>query len=149
MTPYKKQRLIVVGLSLLSISLGVGFFLFAFKDNLVYFYGPSELPQNLKPQQIIRVGGLVEKGSLQHLKDPVGVRFRITDGQSSLQIEFHGILPDLFREGQGVVAEGTLTSLTHFVAQRVLAKHDETYMPPEVQHSLDTASKQALQKSLK
>lgn len=148
MTPHKKQRLIFIVFSVLSIGIGISFFLFFFRDNLVYFYGPSELPSTLNKEQLIRIGGLVEKGSLQHFDHPIGVRFRVTDQLAALDVEYQGALPDLFREGQGVVAEGYLISPSLFKANKVLAKHDENYMPPEVQHSLDAASKQALQQSL-
>ncbi len=148
MTPYKKQRIIFVGVSLFTACIGVILFLFFFKDNLVYFYGPSEIPQNLKTQQVIRIGGLVEKNSLVYGADPLQVRFRVTDMHKSIEVIFQGTLPDLFREGQGVVAEGKLESPKLFYAHKVLAKHDENYMPPQVQKSLDAASRQKLQQTL-
>ena len=148
MTPRKQQRLIIIILALLSIGLGCALLFTFFRDNLVYFYGPSEIPASIKPSDIIRIGGLVEKGSLQHLQEPIGIRFRITDRQNAMTIEYHGVLPDLFREGQGIVAEGNLISPGHFLATQVLAKHDENYTPPDAQKALDRAEKKAISTSL-
>jgi cytochrome c-type biogenesis protein CcmE len=149
MSPYKKQRLFFLALCLVSMGLGAAFLLFVFRDHLVYFYSPSELPVSLNTQQVIRIGGLVEKGSLEYTQLPVGVRFRVTDGQKTLVVEYQGALPDLFREGKGVVVEGTLQADGIFKGRKVLARHDENYMPPEVQQALDAAAKKNIIHSLR
>src|SRR5205823_13858776 len=114
----------------------------AFNDNLVFFYSPSELAEKaLTPERRIRIGGLVETNSLEKTGDGRGVAFRVTDGKSDLRVVFDGVLPDLFREGQGVVAEGRLRPDGVFAATSVLAKHDEKYMPPEVADALKKAGR--------
>jgi cytochrome c-type biogenesis protein CcmE len=119
----------------------------AFQDNLVYFKSPSDILANPPlPQQRLRLGGMVEKGSLHHPQD-LKVIFQVTDLQQSLEVEYEGILPDLFREGQGVVAEGYWHGTGQaplkgrFIADTILAKHDENYMPPEVAAALHQNSK--------
>ena len=108
----------------------------AFSDNLVFFYSPSELAEKgLRPNQRVRIGGLVETQSLRH-EDGRRVSFRVTDGKSDIAVDFDGMLPDLFREGQGVVAEGRVGPDGVFIASNVLAKHDEKYMPREVADAL-------------
>jgi cytochrome c-type biogenesis protein CcmE len=110
--------------------------LLAFNDNLVFFYSPSDLAaKTVGPERRIRIGGLVEDQSLVK-EDGRRVAFRVTDGKAELKVVFDGLLPDLFREGQGVVAEGKLRGDGVFVASSVLAKHDEKYMPPEVADAL-------------
>jgi cytochrome c-type biogenesis protein CcmE len=108
----------------------------AFNDNLVFFYSPSDLAQKaVGPERRIRIGGLVEDQSLVR-EDSRRVAFRVTDGKTELKVVYDGLLPDLFKEGQGVVAEGKLRGDGVFVASNVLAKHDEKYMPPEVADAL-------------
>ncbi len=110
----------------------------ALQENIRYFYSPSDL--NTAPAgRSIRLGGLVEEGSVKRQDDGLTVTFRITDLAASVPVTYKGILPDLFREGQGVVTEGTLGPGGQFVAREVLAKHDETYMPPEVADALKKA----------
>jgi cytochrome c-type biogenesis protein CcmE len=110
----------------------------ALQENISYFYSPSDL--NTAPAgRSIRLGGLVEEGSVKRQDDGLTVTFRITDLAASVPVTYKGILPDLFREGQGVVTEGTLGPGGQFVAREVLAKHDETYMPPEVADALKKA----------
>ena len=107
----------------------------ALQENISYFYSPSDL--NTAPAgRSVRLGGLVEEGSVKRQDDGLTVTFRITDLSQSVAVTYKGILPDLFREGQGVVTEGTLGPGGQFVAREVLAKHDETYMPPEVADAL-------------
>jgi cytochrome c-type biogenesis protein CcmE len=133
----KTRRLYAVlgGLGLLGAAAALA--LSAFEDNLVFFYGPSELTEKgIGPGQTIRIGGLVEEDSLERLDDGLTVAFRVTDFETTLPVRYTGVLPDLFREGQGVVAEGALEADGTFVARQVLAKHDETYMPPEVAATL-------------
>lgn len=130
----KRITFILVGLAFLGVA--VALMTTAFRDSVVFFHSPSELAE--KPTDAdrrIRVGGLVEEGSVITGPGDGEVRFRVTDGGASLAIVYVGILPDLFREGQGIVAQGTLINGT-FRADEVLAKHDETYMPPEVAEAL-------------
>ena len=138
----KRRRLLalVVGLSLLGAATAM--VLAAFNENLVFFYGPSELmAKKIGPDRRIRIGGLVEQQSLQRQAGGHGVGFRVTDGKTDIAVVFDGVLPDLFREGQGVVAEGRLRPDGVFAATSVLAKHDEKYMPPEVADALKKAGR--------
>jgi cytochrome c-type biogenesis protein CcmE len=132
----KRRRLVAVAAGMVLLATAAALVLNAFRDSLVFFYGPSEaLAKGLGPEQRFRLGGLVEAGSLGKDGDGVTVTFRVTDGAAAVPVRFAGILPDLFREGQGVVAEGRLREGV-FEARNVLAKHDETYMPPEVVEAL-------------
>ena len=129
----KRRRLIVLMLFLVGLGTATTLSLFAFQDSLVFFFSPSDLASRPLPaDRAIRVGGLVEPGSVAR-GPATEIRFRITDGATQLPVVYSGILPDLFREGQGVVTEGSFDAATHaFVADSVLAKHDENYMPKEV-----------------
>ena len=130
----KRRRLLAVAVGMGLLAAAAALVLSAIRDSLVFFYGPSEaLARELGPERRFRLGGLVESGSVG--KEGVTVTFKITDGAASVPVRFTGILPDLFREGQGVVAEGRLVSGT-FEARNVLAKHDENYMPAEVVDAL-------------
>ena len=132
----KRRRLIAVLTGLAMLGGATALMLAAFNDNLVFFYSPSDLAQKaVGPERRIRIGGLVENQSLIK-EDSRRVAFRVTDGKAELKVVFDGLLPDLFREGQGVVAEGKLRGDGTFVASNVLAKHDEKYMPPEVADAL-------------
>ena len=133
----RKQRRSVLILSGLGvIGLAVGLVLFALKDSIVFFYGPTDVAEKgIGPGTRFRLGGLVEEGSVVRGQG-TRVRFKVTDTERSIPVVFEGVLPDLFREGQGVVAEGRLDASGTFVADSVLAKHDETYMPPEVAATL-------------
>jgi cytochrome c-type biogenesis protein CcmE len=131
----KRQRLLFVSLGLLMLAGAAALVLNAFQDNIVFFYSPTDLlakPQ--PPGRDFRLGGLVEDGSV--VKDGTTIRFRITDKKNEMLVVYRGLLPDLFREGQGVVVEGSLTPDGSFAATTVLAKHDEKYMPPEVAAAL-------------
>ena len=131
MTP-KRRRLTMVGLGLLMVAAATALALNAFEDTLVFFYSPTDLiDTKTNPKKQIRVGGLVEEKSLLKSNDGLSVSFTITDLDNSLPVIFKGALPDLFREGQGVVAEGYLVGGL-FQAKHVLAKHDENYMPPNL-----------------
>ncbi len=133
MTQKQKRFSIVFGL-LGFAALAVALILSALRSNIVFFYSPTELTQNhLAPEQTFRLGGLVEKGSFK--RDTSASYFTVTDNKTSVPVVFSGQLPDLFREGQGIVAEGQMKNAV-FVAQSVLAKHDETYMPREVADAL-------------
>ncbi len=132
----KQRRGVLIGTCLAVLGLAVGLVLFALRDSIVFFYTPSEVAEkHLETGQRFRLGGLVEDGSVKR-GEGTTVSFVITDKRSTLPVTFTGVLPDLFREGQGVVAEGTLTAGGVFHADSVLAKHDENYMPPEVAKKL-------------
>jgi cytochrome c-type biogenesis protein CcmE len=133
-TPKRKRLWLLVG-SLGVLALAVALVLSALSDNIVFFYSPSQLANKHVPAgRPFRIGGLVENGSVH--KESREVRFRITDLTCSVDVVYRGILPDLFREGQGVIAEGSLGPDGIFSAHEVLAKHDEKYMPPEVAKAL-------------
>lgn len=133
----RHKRLAFVVAGLLAVSVAAGFVLNAFKSNLVFFFSPSDILAGKAPSnRVFRMGGLVEKGSVQRGTDGLTVRFVVTDLNESIPVSFTGILPDLFTEGQGVIAQGKLGSDGTFMAQEVLAKHDEKYMPPEVADAL-------------
>jgi cytochrome c-type biogenesis protein CcmE len=133
----KTKRLYLIGAGMLALFAAAALVLTAFEDSLVFFYSPSDLvAQQAPPGRAVRIGGLVEEDSVTRSGDGLAVSFRVTDLSNSVPVTYSGILPDLFREGQGVVAEGALGSDGVFVAREVLAKHDETYMPPEVAEAL-------------
>ncbi len=130
----KQRRLIFVGLGLAALGLAAALILLAFDENLVFFFSPTEVHEkNFAPDQRLRVGGLVEEGSV--VRDGLNIRFNITDLSNNIAVTFNGVLPDLFEEGQGVVAEGHMRGGT-FEAVEILAKHDENYMPREVADAL-------------
>lgn len=133
----KRRRLLFVLLGLGALGGATAMVLAAFNNNLVFFYSPSQLAdQHVAPGQRVRIGGLVEEHSVSHADHGRQVSFKVTDGNKDLAVHYDGILPDLFREGQGVVAEGRLAADGTFAASSVLAKHDEKYMPPEVADAL-------------
>ena len=133
----KRRRMIIVLTGLAMMSLATLLVLMAFQDNLVYFYGPTDLAaKNVPIGRRVRLGGLVEAGSVAHEADGHTIDFRVTDGKSAIPVTYGGIVPDLFREGQGVVVEGALQNNGILSADSVLAKHDEKYMPPEVVDAL-------------
>jgi len=132
----KHQRLIFVLASMIFLCVGGLFVLSSFRENLVFFYSPSDLAiKNLDISKTIRVGGLVKAGSLEH-SDGDKIRFIISDGASDLRVSYSGLLPNLFREGQGCIAEGKINANGEFIAEKILAKHDEKYMPKEVVDAL-------------
>ena len=138
----KRRRLLAVLLGLGLLGAATAMVLAAFNDNLVFFYGPTDLAAKaIPPGRRIRIGGLVETQSLRREGDGRIVDFRVTDGKTDIVVVYDGALPDLFREGQGVVAEGRLRADGVFVATSVLAKHDEKYMPPEVADALKKAGR--------
>ncbi len=133
----KRRRLSLVGLGMLALAGAAALALTAFQENLIFFYSPTDLAErDVPPARPIRLGGLVEEDSVTRLDDGLTVEFNITDLNRSVPVVYKGILPDLFREGQGVVTQGTLGRDGVFVAGEVLAKHDETYMPREVAEAL-------------
>ena len=132
----KQRRLTLIGLAGLVLAVAAGLVLYALSDRIVFFNSPSDVIANkLPPGSRIRLGGLVETGSVVKQADG-RVAFAVTDGNASIKVAYQGILPDLFREGQGVVTEGVVTAGGGFTADTVLAKHDETYMPREVVEAL-------------
>jgi len=129
----KHQRLVLVAIAAAAVIAAVLLAMWGLKDRAAYFYTPSEIASGKAAVgQPIRLGGMVEDGSLQRLADGVSVRFEVGDGAAQVPVVFRGILPDLFREGSGAVAEGRLAADGTFVADNILAKHDERYMPPEL-----------------
>jgi cytochrome c-type biogenesis protein CcmE len=137
---HKRFALIAVGLILLVIA--VVLFTKSFKSNLVFFFTPTQVENGEAPKTgNFRIGGMVEEGSLKRLSDGLRVEFKVTDTAKTMQVQYKGILPDLFKEGKGVVAEGDLNQDGLFVANQVLAKHDENYMPPEASAALEAAKK--------
>ncbi|MDY7219067.1 cytochrome c maturation protein CcmE [Denitrificimonas sp. JX-1] len=138
MNPVRKKRLIIVLAILLGVAATVGLGLAALKQNINLFYTPTEIANGDAPQDIrIRAGGLVKDGSVTRSEDTLTVDFIVTDGDAEVTIQYRGILPDLFREGQGIVAMGRLNTDGVLIADEVLAKHDENYMPPEVSSALE------------
>ena len=132
----RQRRLTLIGSALAVLALSAGLVLIALEDSIVFFNSPTDLlDKHVKPGQRMRIGGLVKEGSVRR-GDDLRVRFEVTDGTSSIPVAYQGLLPDLFREGQGVVAEGALDGTGTFRADSVLAKHDETYMPREVADAL-------------
>ncbi|HKA78728.1 MAG TPA: cytochrome c maturation protein CcmE [Xanthobacteraceae bacterium] len=132
----KQRRLSLIGAALGVLALAVALVLVALNDSIVFFNSPTDVVEKqIKPGTRIRIGGLVKEGSVQR-GDRLAVRFDVTDGKSTVAVAYQGLLPDLFREGQGVVAEGALDAAGTFRADSVLAKHDETYMPKEVADAL-------------
>lgn len=134
----KRRRLWIVLACGLGLGSATALALTAFRDNLVFFVSPSDLEAKASPGRTIRLGGLVEQGSVERTSEggKPTARFRVTDGRASVEVYFTGILPDLFREGQGIVALGTLRPDGSFGASEVLAKHDETYMPKDIADAL-------------
>ncbi|MBX9946662.1 MAG: cytochrome c maturation protein CcmE [Reyranella sp.] len=139
MTPKRKRLWLVVG-SVAVLGVAASLVLTALSDNIVFFYSPTQMAEKqIPPDRRFRMGGLVEAGSVKKSADSQETRFRVTDTNRTVDVVYRGLLPDLFREGQGVVAEGTLGPDGVFVAREVLAKHDENYMPPEVAKALKEA----------
>ncbi len=141
----RHKRLAFIGVGLAGLAIVVALLLNVFNSNMVFFFSPTDVVEGKAPvDREFRLGGLVEEGSLSREDDGLTVHFRITDGAEAIPVTYTGILPDLFREGQGVVAQGKLNSST-FVASEVLAKHDENYMPPEVAEALEKGKARAAQ----
>lgn len=144
MTPRRYRRLAVALAVLAGAGVAVALGLTAFRKNLLYYYTPSQVAAGeAHSGQVFRMGGLVQTGSVQRAPGSLTVRFILTDMQKSVPIVYTGILPDLFREGQGIVVHGSLGDAGTFTADEVLAKHDEKYMPPEVAAAIKKAKDQA------
>ena len=137
----KNKRLSLISAGMLALAGAVALILMAFEDNIVFFYSPTEIAQKqVKPEQRLRLGGLVEAGSVVRANGSPVVTFKVTDLTTSVSISFKGILPDLFKEGQGIVAQGNYRD-GRFFAEEVLAKHDEKYMPKEIAEALKKSGK--------
>jgi cytochrome c-type biogenesis protein CcmE len=138
MHPQRKKRLSLIALALLGVATAVALALTALQQNINLFYTPTEIASGLAPVDTrIRAGGLVVDGSVERSTENLDVRFAVTDGDKQVLIAYSGILPDLFREGQGIVALGRLNEDRVLMADEVLAKHDEQYMPPEVAMAME------------
>ena len=138
----RHKRLAAIGAGVAALGIAAALVLAAFQKNLVFFFTPTQVAANEAPVgRTFRIGGMVEKGSVK--RDGVEVRFIVTDTAKQMTVAYRGALPDLFREGKGVVAQGQLGADGVFQAREVLAKHDENYMPPDAQHAVDQAQKAA------
>ncbi|MBB6092166.1 cytochrome c-type biogenesis protein CcmE [Povalibacter uvarum] len=136
----RQRRMLLVGLMVIGVGTAAAFALNAFQENLLYFYSPSDVSAGKAPaDRTFRVGGMVTEGSFQRPAGSMEATFILTDFAHNVKVRYSGVLPDLFREGQGIVARGKLAPGGDFVAEEVLAKHDENYMPPDV---ADTLKKQ-------
>ncbi|SHK39296.1 cytochrome c-type biogenesis protein CcmE [Marinobacter antarcticus] len=141
MHPIRKKRLTIVLFLLAGLSIAVALTTYALRQNINLFYDPSQISAGEAPVDVrIRAGGMVEEGSVRRDPETLKVEFLVTDFNASVPVEYVGILPDLFAEGQGIVAMGRLNNKGRFVADQVLAKHDENYMPPEVADALEKAA---------
>lgn len=140
MTPKRKQKLMLIGLMVGGLSLAIGLTLYALSSNINLFYAPTQIVAGEAPEGAeIRAGGMVVEGSVERDTQSMKVRFAVTDYNQEIWINYEKILPDLFREGQGVVAVGRLNDQGELMANQVLARHDENYMPPEVAEALKLA----------
>ncbi len=138
MHPVRRQRLLLVLFIVVFSSVAIGLVTYALRGNINLFFPPAEVAAGMAPVgQPLRVGGMVEEGSVRRAADSLAVSFRLTDYQASVEVVYEGILPDLFDEGQGAVAAGVLNEAGVLQATEVLAKHDENYMPPEVAEALE------------
>ena len=146
-TPRYKRLALIVG-ALLVLSATAAFVLNAFQSNLVFFFSPTQIKNGEAPvNRVFRIGGLVKDGSV--VRDGTSISFVVTDTLNEASVQYTGLLPDLFKEGKGVVAQGKLNEKGTLNATEVLAKHDENYMPPEAQHALDKAAAEKAAKSVK
>lgn len=145
MTPRQKRFLLIIG-GVAIVAAAAGLVLYALKNNVSLYFTPTQVYNKEAPQgRSFRIGGLVEAGSIKRENDGLTVHFSITDTAKSMAVVYKGILPDLFKEGKGVVAQGKLEADNVFRAEEVLAKHDENYMPPEAKDALDKAQKSQAQ----
>ncbi len=145
MTPLRRQRFILVGLLVLGVSVALGLTLLALRENINLFFSPTQVKAGEAPQQAsFRLGGMVVEGSVRRPDSDLSVEFVLTDTVEQVTVTYKGILPDLFREGQGIVTQGMLNNNGIFEAKQVLAKHDENYMPPEVADALKKAKEMGL-----
>ncbi len=138
----RHKRIAVITAGLAALGIAAALVLNAFQSNLVFFFSPTQVLANEAPHgKAFRIGGMVETGSVKRENDGLTVRFRVTDTAQTIPVTYTGILPDLFKEGKGVVAQGKLSPGGEFQATEVLAKHDENYMPPDAKHAIEQAQK--------
>jgi cytochrome c-type biogenesis protein CcmE len=138
----RHKKLVLIAIAVIALGAVAALVLNAFRSNLVFFFSPTQVVKGEAPRdRSFRIGGLVEAGSLRRESDGVTAHFRVTDTLQTIPVDYTGLLPDLFKEGKGVVAEGRLNDAGVFVASQVLAKHDENYMPPEAASALEQAQK--------
>jgi cytochrome c-type biogenesis protein CcmE len=143
----RQRRFLWIGAGVIALGVAAALVLNAFQSNLVFFFTPTQVVANEAPQgRPFRIGGLVEAGSLKRSTDSLTVTFNVTDTAKTIPVVYTGLLPDLFKEGKGVVAQGALQSNGTFKATEVLAKHDENYMPPEAKAALDQAQRDTTMK---
>ena len=143
MHPVRKKRMITIAVILVILAAAIGLVMYALSQNINLFYSPTQIAQGEAPYNVtIRAGGMVVEGSVERHSETLDVAFSVTDYQHNVRIQYTGILPDLFREGQGIVAQGKLNENGVLIASEVLAKHDEEYMPPEVTDALEKAKAQ-------
>lgn len=146
MHPQRKKRLSLIVFLVVAVAVAVGLAMYSLSQNINLFYTPTQIAKGEAPlNQTIRAGGLVVDGSVIRANDGLGATFRVTDGNEEVTIKYDDILPDLFREGQGIVALGKMNTEGVLMASEVLAKHDENYMPPEVQDALEKAHNEGVQ----
>lgn len=144
----KSKKLALIGAAVVAVGAGITLALNAFNENLVFFFSPSQVAAKEAPTgRTFRLGGVVEPGSVRREADGVTVMFHVTDTAQAVPVQYRGILPDLFSEGQGVVVQGKLDDSGLFTASEVLAKHDENYMPPEAAQALEDAHKAGVKKA--
>ena len=143
MNPVRRNRIVLISIMLIGVGSAVGFALYAFNQNMMFYYSPTEVVAGKvpSPHALIRLGGVVVDGTFKHLPDSIRSQFEVSDGNKSIEVQYDGILPDLFREGQVILAKGKLDKDGVFMADEVLAKHDEKYMPREVAETLRKAAK--------
>jgi cytochrome c-type biogenesis protein CcmE len=141
MNPVRRKRLILISIMVAGVGTAVGFALYAFNQNMMFYYSPTEVMAGKAPAHAhIRLGGVVVKGSFKRVPKSIRCIFDLSDGGKTVKVQYDGVLPDLFREGQVILAKGRLDGHGTFVADEVLAKHDEKYMPREVAESLKKAA---------
>ncbi len=146
MTPARKKRLALILLMVAGVATGLGFALKSLDENIMFFFTPSEVAEGRAPQnKLFRMGGMVVEGSVSRPGEGLTVQFDLTDNAREVTVRYTGILPDLFREGQGIIANGRIGDDGAFIAQEVLAKHDENYMPPEVAAAMKNVGGTSLQ----
>lgn len=146
MTPARKKRLALIFVMIAGVAIGLGFALKSLDENIMFFFTPSEVAEGRAPiNKLFRMGGMVVEGSVSRPGDGLTVQFDLTDNANEVTVRYTGILPDLFREGQGIIANGRIGGDGDFIAQEVLAKHDENYMPPEVAAAMKKVGGASLQ----
>ena len=149
MKPARKKRLFFIVFLITGVAIAASFAMYAFNQNLMFYFSPTDVKKGKAPaNKLFRMGGMVVEGTFKKEAKSLKVHFDLTDYEKTVSVEYEGILPDLFREGQGIISRGKLNAQGVFIAEEVLAKHDENYMPPEVAESLKKAKAQLEKKSI-